>query len=228
MAHLKIHIRLLISKWSRSHAYQSQSCGLKNRQIASVWTREKRDCASGRQKKSWNSFLLVQYMGPKYLWISFLSSYKPVHIQEKCTQKAYSSCPLTLVMLKLRRYHNNFGQFKFMMCSTCFEDLLKTMSFDPIGISRARKLKMDDLKRPKILWYCHNVSIDKSHWTRWGSLQSVIFHSFNYWKFKNVYRIYRFHMKSCFLMRLQKIFGTIRSFFWLTHRNAAYHLLYPL
>ena len=54
----------------------------------------------------------------------------------------------------------------------------------PIGIPRARKLKIDDLKRPKILWYCHNVSIDKSHRTRWGSLQTVIFHSFNYWKFR--------------------------------------------
>ena len=71
MAHLKIHIRLLISKWSRSHAYQSQSCGLKNRQIASVWTREKRDCASGRQKKAETLFFLFNIWGQNIYGLAF-------------------------------------------------------------------------------------------------------------------------------------------------------------
>ena len=114
MAHLKIHIRLLISKWSRSHAYQSQSCGLKNRQIASVWTREKRDCASGRQKKAETLFFLFNIWGQNIYGLSFWVLIN-LHNQEKYTQKAYSSCPLILVMLKLWRYHNNFGQFKFMI-----------------------------------------------------------------------------------------------------------------
>ena len=114
MAHLNIHIRLLISKWSRSHAYQSQSCGLKNRQIASVWTREKRDCASGRQKKAETLFFLFNIWGQNIYGLAFWFLIY-LHIQEKYTQKAYTSCPLTLVMLTLWRYHNNFGQFKFMI-----------------------------------------------------------------------------------------------------------------
>ena len=112
MAHLKIHIRLLIAKWSRSHAYQSQSCGLKNRQIASVWTREKRDCASGRQKKAETLFFLFNIWGQTIYGLSFWVLIN-LHIQEKYTQKAYSSCPLTLVMLKVHIFwesHKNFAK----------------------------------------------------------------------------------------------------------------------
>ena len=56
--------------------------------------------------------------------------------------------------------------------STWSGDFPKTMiypTFDPMGISRARKLKMNAPKTSKNI-HGNNVSIDKNCWTRWGSV----------------------------------------------------------
>ena len=70
-------------------------------------------------------------------------------------------------------YYDNiiiFSNFKFN--SRDWSKIIIYPNFDPMGVSKAQKLKMNALKCPKMSWYHHYISIDENHWTRWGSQKS--------------------------------------------------------